>query len=211
MRKHGGGEAVQWLHVRLLDVEHSEENLRSCGGATEVTQTQTNSRKEELSNACSSSHHIIIAFVPPIPPPFLPLALFLLSSSSNMMLVQKHTLILPMSPTLAHRRNPSAAPAVIVQPTRTPGLLSLSKPPRPSPPHQRQINAQHRQHKALSKPRQQPIASALTQPAADNSISDKPLPLSAAPTTTNPPQSRSRAHAKYPKEKPNNPPRTLTR
>ncbi|TFK48967.1 hypothetical protein OE88DRAFT_1737186 [Heliocybe sulcata] len=34
----------------------------------------------------------------------------------------------------SHRRHPSAPPAVIVQATKTPGLLSLSKPARPSTP-----------------------------------------------------------------------------
>lgn len=55
----------------------------------------------------------------------------LLSSSPPMLLVQKQPnfSLNPLPLTYHHRRHPSAPPAVVfVQPTRTPGLLSLSKP-----------------------------------------------------------------------------------
>ncbi|KAM6503524.1 hypothetical protein JOM56_000467 [Amanita muscaria] len=121
-----------------------------------------------------------------------------------MMLVHKHP-ILPMSPSLAHRRNPSAPPVVIVQPTRTPGLLSLSKPPRPSPPphHQRQLHAQQRQNKAMAKPRPQHhlLTTILTPPTTADA--DKKLPVPAAVPTPSP-QPRSRTNAKHPKEKTSN-------
>ncbi|KAJ8521374.1 hypothetical protein ONZ45_g1907 [Pleurotus djamor] len=64
-----------------------------------------------------------------------------------------------------HRRHPSAPPTVIVQPTRTPGLLSLSKPPRPSPqrqhPQQQHSNprSQQRSSPKLSKSSATPITS----------------------------------------------------
>ncbi|KAF8630018.1 hypothetical protein AX15_003150 [Amanita polypyramis BW_CC] len=131
-----------------------------------------------------------------------------------MMLVQKQP-NLPLSPTLAHRRNPSA-PVVIVQPTRTPGLLSLSKPPRPSPPQQRQLHAHQRQHRAATKPRYStaPVADKLapaTSQPADNSISEKKSPVPAAASSTTSPQQRGRAHLKHPKEKTNVNPQALIR
>ncbi|KAH7886871.1 hypothetical protein F5I97DRAFT_1806800 [Phlebopus sp. FC_14] len=43
-----------------------------------------------------------------------------------------------MSPPTSHRRHPSAPPAVIVQPTKVPGILSVSKPLRTSSPRQHQ-------------------------------------------------------------------------
>ncbi|PFH49909.1 hypothetical protein AMATHDRAFT_75922 [Amanita thiersii Skay4041] len=125
-----------------------------------------------------------------------------------MMLVQKQAHF-PLSPLLAHshRRNPSAPPAVIVQPTRTPGLLSLSKPARPAPPQQRQIHAQSRQQRSTPKPRQPlaPTFMAVSRPAADSVPSDKKSPLPATfniTTTASPsPQTRGRNTAKNTKEK----------
>ena len=116
-------------------------------------------------------------------------------SLSTMMLVHKHPMM-PLSPSLvhAHRRNPSAPPTVIVQPTRTPGLLSLSKPPRPSPTHNRQLHAQQRHQKAASRPR-----------LPTSVVVDKPtpvLPLPAAPSPlSSPQQQRGRAHVKQSKDK----------
>ncbi|KAJ3773534.1 hypothetical protein FB446DRAFT_529653 [Lentinula raphanica] len=55
-----------------------------------------------------------------------------------MILVHKQQFPLS-SPHAHHRRHPSAPPAVIVQPTKVPGLLSLAKPPqRQQPQHSRQ-------------------------------------------------------------------------
>ncbi|KDQ58387.1 hypothetical protein JAAARDRAFT_57326 [Jaapia argillacea MUCL 33604] len=61
-----------------------------------------------------------------------------------MLLVQQRPQFLSMatSANLSHRRNPSAPPAVLVQPTKTPGLLTLSKPPRSNPPRQHQQQRQ---------------------------------------------------------------------
>ncbi|XP_006463424.1 hypothetical protein AGABI2DRAFT_194253 [Agaricus bisporus var. bisporus H97] len=73
-----------------------------------------------------------------------------------MMLVHKqHAFHLPQAP-LSHRRLSSAPTAIVVQPTRTPGLLSLSKPPQKTAP-QRQLNANQRsaQHKSSPCPRPQ--------------------------------------------------------
>lgn len=81
---------------------------------------------------------------PPPPPP------------QAMMLVHKqHAFHLPQAP-LSHRRLSSAPTAIVVQPTRTPGLLSLSKPPQKTAP-QRQLNANQRsaQHKSSPCPRPQ--------------------------------------------------------
>jgi hypothetical protein len=59
----------------------------------------------------------------------------------TMMLIQKpHTFTLSQSPLHTHRRHPSAPSTVLVLPTRTPGLLTLSKPSRPPQrQNQRQI------------------------------------------------------------------------
>lgn len=64
-----------------------------------------------------------------------------------------------------HHRHPSAPPAVVVQPTRTPGLLSLSKPAqRPQRPRQTQWPKQ------ASSPKPAPVAAAVVpalKPAAE--------------------------------------------
>lgn len=73
-----------------------------------------------------------------------------------MMLVHKQPAIHLSQPSLTHRRHPSAPPTVIVQPTRTPGLLSLSKPlQKPSPQRQLQPNQRPNQHKQSPRPRPQ--------------------------------------------------------
>ncbi|KAI0262529.1 hypothetical protein BC834DRAFT_971904 [Gloeopeniophorella convolvens] len=68
-----------------------------------------------------------------------------------MMMLQKpvHLLASPSS----HRRHPSAPPAVLVQPTRVPGLLSLSRPPTQTPPrpaNNQQQNYQNNQRQPRS-------------------------------------------------------------
>ncbi|KAH9006563.1 hypothetical protein EDB86DRAFT_3070551 [Lactarius hatsudake] len=45
-----------------------------------------------------------------------------------------------------HRRHPSAPPTVLVQPTRIPGLLSLSKPPSVTSPRPNQHQIHHNRH-----------------------------------------------------------------
>ncbi|EGO03924.1 hypothetical protein SERLA73DRAFT_84131 [Serpula lacrymans var. lacrymans S7.3] len=87
-----------------------------------------------------------------------------------MMLVQKPPQ-LPFSPPSAHRRHPSAPPAVVVQPTRTPGILSLSKPLRPTPP--RQLHQQQPQKQ---------VRSPKPKPATPQHRS--PRPAQAEPTST---------------------------
>ncbi|KAF8918719.1 hypothetical protein CPB85DRAFT_1373749 [Mucidula mucida] len=70
-----------------------------------------------------------------------------------MMLVQKppHFNISPAHFPLQHRRHPSAPPAVLVQPTRTPGLLSLSKPAqRVQQPQQRAKPSPKAKHAAAA-------------------------------------------------------------
>ncbi|KAJ7742721.1 hypothetical protein DFH07DRAFT_39480 [Mycena maculata] len=85
-----------------------------------------------------------------------------------MMLLQKQphfSMALAQSPYIhTHRRHPSAPPqAVVVQPTRTPGLLSLSRPPRA-----------RNDHKVSPKPRQ-------AQQAQPASREGTPAPLKPAP------------------------------
>ncbi|KAJ7359071.1 hypothetical protein DFH08DRAFT_952250 [Mycena albidolilacea] len=82
-----------------------------------------------------------------------------------MLLVQKPTAMFSMSPAQSpihyHRRHPSA-PVVQVQPTRTPGLLTLSKPPRPTKasPRPKAAQAVQRSPKPAPAPAQQqaPVA-----------------------------------------------------
>ncbi|KAF9528594.1 hypothetical protein CPB83DRAFT_869382 [Crepidotus variabilis] len=108
-----------------------------------------------------------------------------------MMLYQKPSPINMSSPAqFSHRRHPSA-PVVVVQPTRTPGLLSLSKPVRPTPPRQQPQQKQHNLRpspKNHTKPTQGVVrAQALTPPAE---IVEKSS-VAYAPVT--PPRGRSQA------------------
>ncbi|KAG2156868.1 uncharacterized protein EDB93DRAFT_1079096 [Suillus bovinus] len=89
-----------------------------------------------------------------------------------------------MSPNISHRRHPSAPPAVVVQATKTPGLLFISKQPsRPSTPrnHQQLPQTHQKQHRS-PKPKQKQLfpqsQSRATQPPISES-SDEP----AKPTT----------------------------
>ncbi|KAG2069542.1 hypothetical protein BDR04DRAFT_1203187 [Suillus decipiens] len=61
-----------------------------------------------------------------------------------------------MSPNISHRRHPSAPPAVVVQATKTPGLLFISKQPsRPSTPRNlQQLPQSHQKQHRSSKPKQ---------------------------------------------------------
>ncbi|KAH7909159.1 hypothetical protein BJ138DRAFT_261811 [Hygrophoropsis aurantiaca] len=138
-----------------------------------------------------------------------------------MLLVHKPP-TLPMSPlNLTHRRHPSAPPAVVVQATKTPGILSLSKPLRTSTPrqHQQQQPQSHqpKQHRSprpkqlipQSRPSQPSISEA--QPSEDSSKL-KPSASSATaavdkksqsqPATPSPEKhARGRQQAKPPKDK----------
>jgi hypothetical protein len=94
-------------------------------------------------------------------PNYFPLLLIVplvLNRHSTMMLFQKPP-IFPLNPPSAHRRHPSAPPAVIVQPTRTPGLLSLTKPQRPSPHrHNHQPQQTNQQHRHSRTPKSKPVS-----------------------------------------------------
>ncbi|KAJ3498107.1 hypothetical protein NLJ89_g10263 [Agrocybe chaxingu] len=116
-----------------------------------------------------------------------------------MLLVHKpHSALLPSPVPFTHRRHPSAP--VVVQPTRTPGLLTLSKPVRPSP--SRQLPSQQRQNaRPIPKaPKPMPVVRAqLLTPAAE--ITDKQKPVAAAHPATPSPHPRGRSQAKNPKDK----------
>ncbi|KXN92169.1 hypothetical protein AN958_09261 [Leucoagaricus sp. SymC.cos] len=107
-----------------------------------------------------------------------------------MMLVHKQPplhLSQQLNPALTHRRHPSAPPTVIVQPTRIPGLLSLSKPTTKASP-QRQLNpAQRPQQQKSPKPRQQqPARHALLNAAeiTDKKTAVRPNKKQAKPSNT---------------------------
>ncbi|CAA7264387.1 unnamed protein product [Cyclocybe aegerita] len=116
-----------------------------------------------------------------------------------MLLVHKpHSALLPSPVPFTHRRHPSAP--VVVQPTRTPGLLTLSKPVRPLP--SRQLPSQQRQNARLTPkaPKPAPVVRAqLLTPAAE--ITDKQKPVAATHPATPSPQPRGRSQAKNLKDK----------
>jgi hypothetical protein len=132
---------------------------------------------------------------------FIPIPQHLFPFSVTMMLVQKAQPVLLSSPAqFSHRRHPSAP--VVVQPTHVPGLLILSKPPRPSPSRQ---NPQQHRNQGRIQPRNGPKPSISTPvraqtliPAAE--ITDNTKTATTAPATPSP-QSRGRSHAKNSKEK----------
>ncbi|EIW78324.1 hypothetical protein CONPUDRAFT_91792 [Coniophora puteana RWD-64-598 SS2] len=75
-----------------------------------------------------------------------------------------------MSPSLSHRRHPSAPPAVVVQATKTPGLLSISKPARPSSRQQFNLQPPASNHKNARSPKQKQPQQARQSPVkADQS------------------------------------------
>ncbi len=94
----------------------------------------------------SSTFHPIVPACPSSPPPPLPTLSHPLPTTTQQMSVAlapkpSH---LSFSPTILHRRHPSAP--VVVQPTRTPGLLAIKQPQRPTP------SSAQRHVKAASKP-----------------------------------------------------------
>ncbi|KAG2134822.1 hypothetical protein DEU56DRAFT_738384 [Suillus clintonianus] len=85
-----------------------------------------------------------------------------------------------MSPNISHRRHPSAPPAVVVQATKTPGLLFITKQPsRPSTPriHQQLLQKQHRSPKPKQKQLVPQSQGRATQPPISES-SDEPTKVS---------------------------------
>ncbi|KAL4071447.1 hypothetical protein V8B97DRAFT_2045253 [Scleroderma yunnanense] len=85
---------------------------------------------------------------------------------------------LTMSPSISHRRHPSAPPAVVVQPTKVPGLLSIAKPIRPSS-RQQHSQSNPRQHRT-PKPK---LPAGKTQPPSAEATSKSLLHLKQASAT----------------------------
>ena len=112
----------------------------------------------------------------------------------TMILVQKpHTLNLSQSPLHTHRRHPSAPPTVVVLPTRTPGLLTLSKPSRPP---QRQNQRQTTKPLSKSTPVSRPPLSSSPAKVTDSKKSGV-IALPATPS----PQPRGRGQVKHTKDR----------
>jgi hypothetical protein len=116
-----------------------------------------------------------------------------------MIMVQKPVHLLSSPSTHHHRRHPSAPPTVLVQPTRIPGLLSLSKPAPITPTrpqqqhHQNHNNRQSRSTHTKTKPTstarhssQSPAAAAAAQPKPQPTEDlNKPVPLTRPPAKSN--------------------------
>ena len=114
-----------------------------------------------------------------------------LPTAFTMILVQKpHSMNFSQSPLHAHRRHPSAPPTVLVLPTRTPGLLTLSKPPRP-PQRQNQRQTPKPLPKSIPVPSPNPPA---------KTIDNKKPGLFALPATPSP-QPRGRGQVKHTKDR----------
>ncbi|KAI0250704.1 hypothetical protein BJV78DRAFT_549066 [Lactifluus subvellereus] len=143
-----------------------------------------------------------------------------------MIMVQKPVHLLS-SPSTYHRRHPSAPPAVLVQPTRIPGLLSLSKPHPVTPPrsqqqqqihnnhHNRQPRSTHSKSKPTGTARQSPPSPAAAQPQSSEDLnklssSTRPvtkshiLPTTLSPTPEKPPRGRQSSKQGKDKSKPRN-------
>ncbi|KAG6337004.1 hypothetical protein ID866_2105 [Astraeus odoratus] len=127
------------------------------------------------------------------------------------MLLTQSPVPLNMSPSTSHRRHPSAPPAVVVQPTKVPGILSISKPNRPS---SRQLQSHPRQHRS-PKPK---LPASKTQPLQRTADDLKPIPQpkqgpvgaatlpstekrTAHPATPSPDKSARGRQSKAPKDK----------
>ena len=139
----------------------------------------------------------------------------------EMIMVHKPVHLLS-TPTTYHRRHPSAPPTVQVQPTRIPGLLSLSKPPsitptRPQQPHHQTHHNRNPRPAHNNKPKpastarqslppptaaQAPLSEDLNNPLLVAHLPIKPQPL---PATSSPAQDKSlrgRQSSKQNKDKP---------
>ncbi|KAL0067504.1 hypothetical protein AAF712_003562 [Marasmius tenuissimus] len=118
-----------------------------------------------------------------------------------MILVHKAAAFPTSSPHNIHRRHPSAPSPVVVQPTRTPGLLTLSKP------LQQQQQPQPRQRQS-PRSKQTPQKSAARSQQQENVVALKPSPeivdkKSTVASTADRSQIRGRQQAKS-KDKPTN-------
>ncbi|EIN08483.1 hypothetical protein PUNSTDRAFT_44979 [Punctularia strigosozonata HHB-11173 SS5] len=100
-----------------------------------------------------------------------------------MILTQKPVHAMGLAAPNHHRRHPSAPPAVIVQPTKTPGLLSLSKPTRSTStkPQAAQHHSGSRQR--MPKGRQSRLTAAAPATDATTVTEEKSAPAPARPTT----------------------------
>ena len=108
------------------------------------------------------------------------------ASTSSSMLLARNPVPLPMSPLTSHRRHPSAPPAVVVQPTKVPGILSISKPLRPDSPRQHHNHGRHAHRSPKPKQPQPHIRSAQDGPS--KLAQDKPSPdVSLPPVAEKPP------------------------
>lgn len=101
----------------------------------------------------------------------------------------------PLStPYAHHKRHPSAPPAVVVQPTKTPGLLSLSKPVQRQQPQQsrQRPTAKSKQPQQTRSPRATPTpdASAL-KPSPEIVLKKSPAEKSARGRLQNKPKEKS--------------------
>lgn len=92
------------------------------------------------------------------------------------MILAQFPVALPMSPSTSHRRHPSAPPAVVVQPTNVPGILSLAKPIRPS--SRQQLSQSHPRQHRTPKPK---LPASKTQPPSGSEATSKPPPPSKSP------------------------------
>jgi hypothetical protein len=141
----------------------------------------------------------------------------------EMIMVSKPVHLLS-TPTTYHRRHPSAPPTVQVQPTRIPGLLSLSKPPSITPPrpqqphHQTHHNrnprpAYNNKPKPASTARQSlPPPTAAQPPLSEDSnnpvlvahlpIKPQPLPATSSPSQDKSPRGRQSSKQNKDKSKP---------
>jgi hypothetical protein len=163
------------------------------------------------------------AYKPPRLLRTLSLCPFTPHSSLAMIMVQK-----PFnhfsSPSTFHRRLPSAPPAVLVQPTHIPGLLSLSKPHPVTPPRSQQQHQNHHNRQSRSsnnrpkptntaRPSQLTPAVAAAQPLLSedpNKLSTPgrpttkphPVPVTPALTPEKPPRGRQSSKQSKDKSKP---------
>ncbi|KAI9509315.1 hypothetical protein F5148DRAFT_773530 [Russula earlei] len=128
-----------------------------------------------------------------------------------MIMVQK-PLHLLSSPSSYHRRHPSAPPTVLVQPTRIPGLLSLSKTSSASPPPRTQQQQQHQNHHSRQS-RSSHNRSKLTinprPPQPPPPAADSPLPSEDLNKLSTPARPTSKSHnlPNLPTTAPEKPPR----
>jgi hypothetical protein len=127
------------------------------------------------------------------------------------MLLARNPVPFPMSPPTSHRRHPSAPPAVVVQPTKVPGILSISRPLRAESPRQLHPHGHPRQSHRSPKPKHalphnrtpQPAQGDSGKPAQEKDVTLPPVieKPSAQPPTPIPDKLPRGRPAKAPKDK----------